>query len=472
MFLPSQPLTLPILAELLGAHEPVRLAPEAAQRLAAPPAAQAASQPPGWPYLLAPELPTEPTNLAASLLLAYAAGTGPALPAPLVRRLLLLKAYRLSQRSAGTDPAIVRRLLDFFSREVWPVVPEQGALGLLGNQIPLAHLCLPLLGLGEVDYQGYRLAAADVLGLFGWEPLALPAQAALALLHGGEFTLAYATEALARASHLLAAAEAIGALAAEVYGAPPLASPAEPAHPEAEAEPLAGPALPSQAEASLPAATAATFERLAPVHEVARQALARAQQATEAALQAASEPGLLFSADELLPGPHLVGEALPLLLGPLAQAVADLGTRSARRTARLVAGERQLPRYLAPGAAQPFGLLALPQAAASLVAQSQQLARAVGLAEMSPEGAYGPLSDGAAGAAEALQLLEATEQLLGIELLAAAQALEFRRPASGSPALEAVVAALRAHVTFVVPGQALAPGLHLAARFVREYQWA
>jgi len=426
----TPPLTLATLAALLRSDEPTRLDPTDEPRLAAS-------------YASAP---AEPTLPSAHLLLAHAVGTGPELPAPLVHRLLLLQAYRLGLSQPGVNPALVRRLLDFFNREVWPVVPEQGALGAEYNQIPLAHLALPLLGLGEVNYQGYRLAAADVLSLFSWEPLTLRSQEDHALLRGGAFTLAYATEALARATHLLAAAEAIGALAADVYGVVSM--------PDSQLQ--AGSELPTQPWADGTEPTAAPFASPATV-AAARHALAQSSLAVEAALNAAATPTPVFSAEQ----PAALADAL--LRSPLAQAMAAVGELAAQRVARLVAGERQLPRYLAPDLAVGFGLLALPSLAASLVAQNEQLG---GATTSNVPTAH------TVGAAELLRVIEHTEQLLGIELLAAVQALDLRRPARSSAALEAVAAAFRAVVTFVTHDRVLAPDLHRAARFVREYAWS
>jgi len=427
----TPPLTLATLAALLRSDEATRLDPADESRLAAS-------------YASAPAAPPLP---AAYLLLAHAVGTGPELPAPLVRRLLLLQAYRLGLSQPGVNPALVRRLLDFFNREVWPVVPEQGAVGAEQNQIPLAHLALPLLGLGEVHYQGYRLAAADVLSLFSWEPLALRGQEDHALLRGGAFTLAYATEALARATHLLAAAEAIGALAADVYGAG-----------SEHAAPLrAGSELSAQPWASGAEPTAAPLESLAAV-TAARHALAQSSHAVEAALNAAATPTPLLSTEKLV-----VPTASPLLLAPLAQAVTAVGELVAQRVARLVAGARQLPRYLSSDLARGFGLLALPLLVASLVAQNEQLSGAT--TSSTP-------AANTTGAAELLRVIEHTEQLLGIELLVAVQALDLRRPARSSAALEAVATAFRVVVTFVTHDRVLAPDLHRAARFVREYAWS
>ena len=349
----AQPLSLAALAAALRSQEPQRLPAEAA----APPRAP-------YPPAPAPTAGAQP----APWLLAHACGTGPEVPPELVRRLLLLKAHALSQAPANAP--VARRLLDFYNREVWPVVYERGTA-----ETPLAHLCLPLLGLGDVNYQGYRLAAADVLELFGWPALALPEQAGPSLLGGAEFELAYATEALERATHLLRASLAIAALGA--------------------------------------GASAATAG-----HELAQVA-----QVVEAACNAAP-----------------AGQ-LPLALGQLARTVAAMGQASAQRTAGLLAA-----------GAPPAGLRALPGVAASLAAYGQRLG--------------GP----APAAPEVRRVVENTEQLLGLELLAAAQMPE--RPAHSSPALAAMVAAFGEVVTFAAPDRLLAPDLHRAARFVREYEWA
>jgi histidine ammonia-lyase len=402
---PSEPLSLATLATLLRSAEAVRLSPEAEQILAAS------------PVLAAPEVVAEgSTQWVAGLLTALAAGTGPELPAALVRRMLLLAAHRLGSTGGAAVLPTVRRLLDFYNREVWPLIYEQGSLGAGNDQVPLAHLALPLAGLGEVNYQGYRLAAADVLGLFGWKSPQLSPTLALGLLSGSDFTLAYATEALERAEHLLRAAEAIGVLSAT------------------------GPAPATSADL-----------------------LTDARQVIEAACNATSPAPT--SPAELLPTTSAPTPALDHALAQLAQVVAQAGARAAQRTAEWVAQ----PEYLAAEAGQQFGLLALPRAAASLVQRC---------------GSWAITSDlrlvlhGAAAAQEAGRVVELAEQLIGIELLAAAQTLDLRGQAGNdlgpalSPALRQVMAAFREHVTFAAHDRVLAPDLHRAARFVREYAWA
>lgn len=493
---PTQPLTLASLADLLHTQDAVRLSPEAEQRISTGHAfLRQRLEPAASPdavsnhdfFARLPDAglpPAEQAQWQANLLMSHAAGTCPEVPTTLVRRMLLLKAHSLSQGRNGVALATVRRLLDFFNRDVWPVVYEQGSLGAYGDQAPLAHLCLPLLGLGEVNYQGYRLAAADVLGLFGWEPLPLGAQEGLTLLGGNQFMLAYTTEALERATRLLCAADVIAALSSDVFGAS-----AEPLHEALHRvrmhagpitvagrlrEVLAGSKLPAQAWAqAVPAEHDPQAFRCVPqVHGASRDALAYVSQVVENECNAVSGQALIFPEENLLlHSASLPGQPLPLVLDHLAMAVGGLGSLSERRTARLVAGQRQLPLYLAADQALNFGLLSLPHSAASLVSQNKQLCSPSSMTE-SGTGDFGPLSTGATAASEARRVVENVEQILGIELLAAAQALDFRRPTRSSPALEAVVAAFREVVTFVPHDRVLAPDLHRAARFVREYDWA
>jgi histidine ammonia-lyase len=495
---PTQPLTLASLADLLRTKDAVRLGPDAEQRVAAghaylrqrlAPAASpdAVSNHDFFARLPDAGLPPElQTQWQANLLMSHAAGTCPEVPTTLVRRMLLLKAQSLSQGHHGVAPATVRRLLDFYNRDVWPVVYEQGSLGAYGDQAPLAHLSLPLLGLGEVNYQGYRLAAADVLSLFGWEPLPLQAQEGLALLGGNQFMLAYTTEAVERANHLLRAADVISALSSDVFGAS-----AEPLHEalhrvRVHAGPiqvaarlrqlLEGSGLPNLdwAQAVPPEHDPQAFRCVPQVHGASRDALAYVGLVVETECNAVTGRALIFPEENLLlHGTSLPGQPLALVLDHLAIALSGLGSLSERRTACLVAGQRQLPLYLAADAALNFGLLSLPNSAASLVSQNKQLCSPSSMTESGTgDHTGGPLSSGATAAAEARRVVENVEQILGIELLAAAQALDFRRPARTSPALEAVVAAFREVVTFVPHDRVLAPDLHRAARFVREYDWA
>ncbi|MDJ0365556.1 aromatic amino acid ammonia-lyase [Hymenobacter sp. H14-R3] len=423
----------------------------------------------------------EQAQLQVNLLMSHACGTGAEVPTALVRRMLLLKVQGLSYGHSGVAVATAKRLLDYFNRDVWPVVYEHG------GPAPLAHLCLPLLGLGEVSYQGYRLAASDVNSLFGWEPLPLQAHEAAALLGGTQFALAYATEALERTQHLLNAADVIGALSTAAFGghAQPFAESLQRLRPHAGQALVAARLHGLLAGSELPAPSDRETEpdpysfRCQPqVHGASRDAVAYVAQTIETECNSVTDSLSIFPDEDLvLTGGNFHGQPLALVLSHLSLAVAELGSISERRTAQLVSGQRGLPAGLVAEPGLHAGLAMPHRTAAGLVSQNQQLctpASAVSFADGGGPADY--VSMAANAATQARRVVDNAEQILGIELLTAVQALDLRRAAETgatgrSPALEAVAAAFREVVTFVPRDRVLSPDLHRAARFVREYAW-
>lgn len=352
---PGAPLTLSTLAELMASSETVALGPEAAASFAP------ALAPAGGPEL--------------TTLRAQACGTGPEVPQPLVRLMLLLAAQQAVNQPTSLARPTAERLLALYNRELLPVVFEQG-----GDAAALAHLALPLLGEGEINYQGYRLATADAFSLFSWEPLALRAGEVGALLRGAPFALAYAVDATLRAQHLAQAAAAVRALAV------------------------------------------------------------LAETAEETALQIVLDTTAQAVAATL---GQLVAAPLAPALGQLAAAVAALGQASAARTVRRAAG---------PG----LGLGAAALGLAKHTATSSQLVAI-------EADAYATL--------RLRQLVENAEQLLGLELLAAAGA-PVAEPVAGTPEPgEMLLAAFRMAVPTVGPEAAPYPALRQATAFVRRHVW-
>jgi histidine ammonia-lyase len=489
----TQPLTLPELAAALASRDTFRLPAEAEsriqacydylhQRLTAAPDQPVYGINTGFGSLhnvsIAPEARAQ---LQANLVMSHACGTGAEVPSELVRRMLLLKVQSLSYGHSGVQVATAKRLLDFFNRDVWPVVYEQGSLGASGDLAPLAHLCLPLLGLGEVNYQGYRLAAADVLGLFGWEPIALQAKEGLALLNGTQFMLAYATEALERTQRLLDAADVIGAISTEAFGGhvQPFLAPLHRVRPHAGqvrvAERLrtllAGSEL--QARDHYALQDPYSFRCQPQVHGASRDAVAYVASTVEIECNSVTDnPNIFPEEDAILSGGNFHGQPLALALDHLALAVAELGSISERRTFQLISGQRGLPAFLVAEPGLNSGFMIPQYTAASIVSQNRQLCTPASTDSItSSNGQEDHVSMGANAATKARRVVENVEQILGIELFTAAQALDLRRPYRSSPALEAVVAAFREHVAFVPRDRVLAPDLHRAARFVREYAW-
>ncbi|WP_254245032.1 histidine ammonia-lyase [Hymenobacter sp. BRD67] len=491
--LPHPPLTLPELAAALQSRDALHLPAEAEtriqacydylhQRLAAAPDQPIYGINTGFGSLYNVSIPAEArAQLQVNLVMSHACGSGPEVPADLVRRMLLLKAQSLSYGHSGVQVATVKRLLDFFNRDVWPVVYEQGSLGASGDLAPLAHLCLPLLGLGEVNYQGYRLAASDVLSLFGWEPLPLQAKEGLALLNGTQFMLAYATEALERTQRLLNAVDVIGALSVEAFGAhaQPFAEPLHRVRPHAGQvrvaerlrQLLAGSEL--QARDRYALQDPYSFRCQPQVHGASRDAVAYIGNIVEIECNSVTDnPNIFPEEDLVLSGGNFHGQPLALALDHLALAVAELGSISERRTYQLISGQRGLPAFLVAEPGLNSGLMIPQYTAAGIVSQNKQLCTPASADSItSSNGQEDHVSMGANAVTKARRVVENVEQILGIELLTAVQALDLRRPYRSSPALEAVAAAFREVVTFVPRDRILYPDLHRAARFVREHDW-
>ncbi|MBD2768013.1 histidine ammonia-lyase [Hymenobacter sp. BT664] len=489
---PDQPLTLADLATVLAEGRPVVLGDDAKARLGA-----------CYDYLhqrlahdnspiygintgfgslynvsIAPEARTQ---LQVNLMMSHACGTGAEVPGNLVRLMLLLKAQSLSYGHSGVQVATAQRLLDMYNREMLPVVYEQGSLGASGDLAPLAHLCLPLLGLGEVRYQGYRLSAADAMSLFSWSPLALQAKEGLALLNGTQFMLAYAVDGVLRAQRLAAAADVIGALSTEAFGGgtDPFSEGLHRIRPHAGQvlvarrlrELLAGSEL--QTYPRLAVQDPYSFRCQPQVHGASRDALAYVAQVVETECNSVTDnPNIFPDDDQILSGGNFHGQPLALALDHLALAVAELGSISERRTFQLISGQRGLPTYLVVEPGLNSGLMIPQYTAASIVSQNKQLCTPASADSIvSSNGQEDHVSMGANAATKARRVVENVEQVLGIELLTAVQALAFRRPGRTSAALEQVVEAFRAEVPFVGPDRLLYPDLHRAAAFVRKFDW-
>ncbi|KAA9339536.1 histidine ammonia-lyase [Hymenobacter busanensis] len=426
--------------------------------------------------------PQDRGQLQVNLMMSHACGTGAEVPAELVRLMLLLKAQSLSYGHSGVQVATVQRLLDFYNRGILPIVYQQGSLGASGDLAPLAHLCLPLIGMGEVQYEGYRLAAADALHLFSWQPIALEAKEGLALLNGTQFMLAYAVHTTLRARHLLRAADVIGALSLEAFdGRPePFDERLHRIRPHAGQlavaahlrELLAGSEL--QAQPKTAVQDPYSFRCMPQVHGASRDAVGYVAGVVEIECNAVTDnPNIFPDTDAILSGGNFHGQPLALALDFLAISVAELGSISERRTYQLISGQRGLPPFLVAEPGLNSGLMIPQYTAASIVSQSKQLCTPASVDSIvSSNGQEDHVSMGSNAATKALRVIENTEQVLGIELLNAVQALALRRPARTSEVLEQVVEAFRAEVPFIGRDRVLYPDLHAAARFVRQFAWA
>ncbi|MDR1123082.1 MAG: aromatic amino acid ammonia-lyase, partial [Elusimicrobiota bacterium] len=160
---------------------------------------------------------TQLAQLQKNLMMSHACGTGPRVPGEIVKLMLLLKIQSLSYGYSGVQPVTVEALINLFNNNILPVVYQQGSLGASGDLAPLAHLCLPIIGLGEVEYKGAIIPAAGVLKKYGWQPVELQSKEGLALLNGTQFMAAYGVWAVVNAQRLSACADKIGAMSLDAF---------------------------------------------------------------------------------------------------------------------------------------------------------------------------------------------------------------------------------------------------------------
>ncbi len=408
--------------------------------------------------------PSRSGDLQRNLLMSHAAGVGQPLPREVVRAMLLLRANTLALGHSGCRPLIVDRLLAFLAHGIHPVIPEQGSLGASGDLAPLAHLALPIIGLGEVEMAGRTRPAAEALRVAGLEPLALEAKEGLALLNGTQLMGAMGALLLADADRLVRTASVAAAISVEAMlgtdvafaAAYQLARP-HPGQVAVAAELrhlLRGSALQGSHHASAHKVQDPYSLRCVPqVHGAVRDALDHLRRVLDIELNSATDNPLVFpgggvaSSDTLatgggrvISGGNFHGEPIALALDFAKLALAELGSISERRTALLVDARLNggLPPFLAATSGIDSGMMIYQYTAAALASEHKTLAHPAS-ADSIPTSANQEdhVSMGATAARHARRVLEGVERILGIELLVATQALDLRLDGLGGDAAPA-----------------------------------
>ncbi len=416
-------------------------------------------------------------QLQKNLVMSHACGSGEPVPADIVRAMLVLKVQNMAFGHSAVAPTTVQRMVDMYNADVLPVVYERGSLGASGDLAPLAHLCLPLLGLGEVTVDGKRMTGAQALKKFGWKPLELGPKEGLALLNGTQFMNAFAALLTLKATRLAQHADTIAALSLDAFDGR-----MEPFHPAVHAvrpHPgqavvaghmralLKGSALAQRAKAHVQ--DPYSFRCIPQVHGASRDAIAYVERVVERELESVTDNPTVFDDDDLvISAGNFHGQPLALALDFLAIAVAELGSISERRSYKLISGQRGLPAYLVAKPGINSGFMIPQYTAASLVSANKQrcMPNSVDTIDSS-NGQEDHVSMGAAAAIKTWQVVHDVERILAIELLSAAQALEFRRPQRSSARLESLHAAFRERVPFVKDDVVMHDLLEASLAFLR-----
>jgi histidine ammonia-lyase len=418
-------------------------------------------------------------KLQENLVMSHACGTGPEVREEIVRLMLLLKIHALSLGKSGVQVATVQRLIDFFNEDVSPVVYEQGSLGASGDLAPLAHLVLPLLGMGEVMYGGKKIEAEKILKKFGWAPVELKSKEGLALLNGTQFMSAYGVYIITMAERLSVLADISSAISLEAYdGRPdPFFKRLHSIRPhkgqistaKAFREMLKGSQLISRPKSHVQ--DPYSFRCIPQVHGASKDAITFAKSVILTEINSVTDNPTIFPDEDLIvSGGNFHGQPLALIFDYLAIALSELGSISERRVYRLIAGQRDLPEFLVANPGLNSGFMIPQYTAASIVSQNKQLCTPSSVDSIpSSNEQEDHVSMGANGATRLLRVAENLEKIIAIELFTAVQALEFRRPLRSSEFIENVVKSFRKSVPFIKDDKVMYTEISKSIDFVRTF---
>ncbi|MEO6302711.1 MAG: histidine ammonia-lyase [Bacteroidia bacterium] len=398
-------------------------------------------------------------QLQENLVKSHACGMGNEVPQEIVKLMLFLKIQSLSYGKSGVKLQTVERLCDLINLQIYPVIYQLGSLGASGDLAPLAHLSLPLLGLGKVNYKGNQLNTAEILKENKLSPIKLSSKEGLALLNGTQFMSAYGCYCLIKSEHLNKAADFAAAVSLDAFDGrmDPFkdnlhtirAHAGQLQTARAIRAYLEGSEIGKQEKKQVQ--DPYSFRCAPQVHGATKDTVNYVNSVLETEINSVTDNPTVFpDEDEILSGGNFHGQPLALALDFLCIAMAELGSISERRTYLLISGQRGLPPFLAPNAGLNSGFMIPQYTAASIVSQSKQLCTPASIDSIvSSNGQEDHVSMGANAATKCLQVIENTKKILAIELLNATQAIELKRPLKSSVKVENVISNYRKTVPFM-----------------------
>lgn len=418
-------------------------------------------------------------KLQENLVKSHACGTGSEIPAEIVKLMLFLKVQSLAYGYSGVQVKTVQRLADYFNNNIFPIVYEMGSLGASGDLAPLAHLSLPLIGLGEVNVGGKNISGSELNKKFHWDSIHLQSKEGLALLNGTQFMNAYGVWCTLHAHRIIKLANLIGALSLDAFDGriEPFMKYVHLIRPQKgqvvvaqEIENLlTGSQLIKQTKKHVQ--DPYSFRCIPQVHGASLDAIDHVTTVILTEVNSVTDNPNIFPDDDLIiSGGNFHGQPLALSLDFLAIALAELGNISERRTYQLISGSRDLPNYLVANPGINSGMMIPQYTAASLVSQNKQLCTPASVDSIvSSNGQEDHVSMGANAATKAYRVVNNVYSILAIELITAAQAIAFRKPLKTSPVLEAFVDTFRQQVPFVEEDRVLHDDMKKAEKFIREF---
>ena len=416
-------------------------------------------------------------ELQVNLVISHACGFGEEVPSFIVKLMLLLKVQSLSYGYSGVQLQTVNRLIDFYNEDILPVVYQQGSLGASGDLAPLAHLSLPLLGLGEVYYKGKKVKSEQVLKEMAWKPICLKSKEGLALLNGTQFMSAYALHTLFKAYKLSYLADLISSVSLEAFDGriEPFNELVHLIRPHSGqlktakniSEFLVCSDLIKQEKVNVQ--DPYSFRCIPQVHGATKDALEYAKNTIITEINSVTDnPNVFAKEGKVISAGNFHGQPLALVMDHMAIALSELGSISERRIYLLVSGQRGLPPYLTPNVGLNSGFMIPQYTAASIASQNKQLCTPASVDSIvSSNGQEDHVSMGANAATKLYKVAENIERILSVELMTSSQALSFRTKKS-SEFIESFVNSFRQEVAVLSKDVVLHDEMMKSQQFIQN----
>ena len=420
--------------------------------------------------------------LQHKILQSHSVGVGEPIPIEIAKIMLITKVHALAKGFSGIRLETLERILWHIENDAIPVVPEKGSVGASGDLAPLAHLFLPLIGLGEVFFKGTRYKAQDALSLFQLLPLQLGPKEGLALINGTQFILAYAVNTVQRMYNCLEAADIIGAMSLEALTGTK-APFDERLH---DLRPFSGNKLVAQRLRILLNNSAImqshvdcgrvqdpySLRCMPQVHGASRNAWLHLKELTEVELNSVTDNPVIFSANDTISGGNFHGQPLALPLDYCCFAAAEIGNISDRRCYLLLEGKWGLPMLLMKDVGLNSGFMIPQYTTAALVTENKTLCFPASADSIPTSlGQEDHVSMGSVSGRKLSKVLDNLEYILAIELMSACQAIEFRRPLKSSGLLEFAHDHVREFVSFAEEDRIFADDIQQIKNIIADFSF-
>jgi histidine ammonia-lyase len=420
--------------------------------------------------------------LQYKILQSHSVGVGAPIPVELAKLMMITKVQALAKGFSGIQLTTLQRILWHIDNDIIPVVPEKGSVGASGDLAPLAHLFLPLIGLGEVYYKGEKRRTGDVLPVYELSPVQLGPKEGLALINGTQFILAFAIKAVQRAHNCMEAADIIGAMSLEA-----LTGTKAPFDVRLHnLRPYAGNMLVAQRLRAILKDSQImqshvdcgrvqdpySLRCMPQVHGASRNAWLHLKELTEIEADSVTDNPVVFGEDDTISGGNFHGQPLALPLDYACFAAAEIGNISDRRCYLLLEGKWGLPMLLMKDVGLNSGFMIPQYTTAALVSENKTLCFPASADSIPTSlGQEDHVSMGSISARKVNTILNNLEYILAIELLTACQAIEFRRPHKSSPVLEFAHDYVRSFVSFAEEDRIFGDDINTITRIISDFSF-